>query len=145
MNDSLIVEKLKELGIFALQKTEDLLRFVEKEAPDVLQQWINWNFWQSLILTVFAVIMLIILAAWHKHAWAKVKLPRHPTDNTTAEGYNNWLIQKRHSYWCDNEDYFVAELISFWAYTVVGGITALIILFSNLDWLKILVAEKVWL
>ena len=64
MQDSLLT-KLTEMGIEALNWGEmtakQLLTFIEKQAPEVLEQWIMWNFYTSLFKTVFGIVIIIVL------------------------------------------------------------------------------------
>ena len=64
MSDSLLT-KLSELGLKAVNwaemTTTQLLAFIEKEAPLLLDEWIRWNFYRSLILWAACLLAIIIV------------------------------------------------------------------------------------
>ena len=67
MNDTLTTKltELTEMGLkaldFADKTASEILKFVQTNAPDVLQEWITWNIWENIIwLVLWSVLSIFI-------------------------------------------------------------------------------------
>lgn len=127
MSDSLLT-KLSETGIkaidFAQQSAQNIYKFLEKEAPLLLQEWLTWNFWTSLFWFIFGVIvfcigLLIVSIAFRQKKGAKGTM-----------NIENW-----------NGDALGAAFFSTFGSFILG----LGLMGSNLDWLQIWLAPRVYI
>jgi len=72
-----LTTRLTEMGLkaldFADKSAQQILEFVQTNAPDVLQEWLTWNLITSILWTIVGIIMLGIFV-WFvghemKHEW----------------------------------------------------------------------------
>lgn len=118
MEDSLLI-KLQSMGIdainFADASARQLYAFVEQEAPLLLQEWMQWNFWVSLIFFLIGLTLLIPPMFFY------IKIYK----------YNRSL------------DYSSRGLP--WVIVIIVQFIGLMLSFVHYGWLQILVAPRVWI
>lgn len=110
----------------SLSAIDNATIFLQKEIPDVIMQFLYWNAVSSLLAQIFAVLGLVI---WfvavnyaRKQDWAKSR------DSYTGK------------YEIGFEFMFPVAIIS-----VITVIFAVVVIYSNFDWLKIWIAPKIYL
>lgn len=130
--DTTLVDALNHAGIdfvnFTKESAVNLFKLVEAEAPLLLEEWIRWNFWSSLLLFLLGVVLLGVLI-WLVYFTTK-------PDGEYKNKYARWVYTE--------EDKF---------FTFVGVILAKILLLgvsigaisSNLQWVQIWIAPRVWI
>ena len=118
LSDSLM-NKLADMGIkaadFAEKSAQNIYLFIEKEAPLLLHEWVLWNLWKHLIPTIICFIMLLSIGFNFK----------------SIRNYDGSL---------DKADRGTALFATF----IVCVVLIVVILF-NIEWIKILVAPRIWI
>jgi hypothetical protein len=112
-------EKLQEALAEIINLTLQGKDFAIEQAPDVVSQLLAWNMVCSLILSAIGIIMLILTAVFLKKV-----IP--------AFGKGGWVY--------DNDLEGVPILV-----VGIALMVAILIISSNLDWIQILIAPKVYL
>lgn len=139
-----LTDKLQELGLKALNFAEmtanQLYSFIEKEAPLLLQEWINWNFWSSLILFTLAIIMIITVIIYLISTTKPITITYISYGEEKTRTFNSkWAYWDR-----DGHDMFGAVMVTlFGGIGIIGGSIGIII--ENTAWLQILIAPRVWI
>jgi len=117
--DSTFVQQLEQTGIdllnFGKQSAQQLYAFLEKEAPQLLQEWLSWNFTISLMFFCLGFLTILIVGYFiYKASQSKWKIIIE-TDNA---------------------------IIFAW---VIPAAIAVPTIAYNLDWLQIWIAPRVWI
>lgn len=99
-----------------------VIQFGSEQLPEVLKQLLIWNFTYSLLLWVISLSILIGYLWWMSVKW---KWWMHNKATTSMSTDNLYSIIT-----------FIWSILAF---------PSLIMFFSNLDWLKIWVAPKLYL
>lgn len=133
MKDSLLT-KLSQMGIEAIDWTKmtlgQIVAFIEREAPQVLQQWIQWNFWISFIWFIIGFINLIIFLLILRAIF-------QPYYDTKRERQ----YTSRWKYWDDEYNEGTA-FIALGA--VIHLVVSIAIVLLSLEWIQIWIAPKLW-
>jgi len=118
MKDSLLA-KLAQTGIdildFAKMSAIQIFKFIEKEAPLLLNEWMAYHFWTSLILFSIALLIFIVPMFYYRRIYKYNKTLKY-----NSQGFP-WLI---------------TGFAQFIAFTLIV---------FNLEWIKILIAPRVWI
>jgi hypothetical protein len=72
MNDTLQT-KIAELVDFTTMTAKDLFRFIQEQAPEVLQQWVQWNLIQSYLWATVSFLYIIVFYFIGKKLHKKAK------------------------------------------------------------------------
>lgn len=115
-----VINKLSNLGLKAIDwaeiTTTQLLAFIEKEAPLLLKEWLQWNLTWSLIWLIIGIGLLIILIIF-----------------CNKSSKNNWAILEETD----------GAILGIW---IPQAITSFVIIMINIrDVLQILIAPKIWI
>lgn len=132
MSDSLLT-KLSEMGIkaidFTQQSAQNIYKFLEKEAPLLLQEWLTWNFWVSLSGFVFGLILIISFL--YLLRYVLLPLGKYQTKFEAWFGYDEYKS--------------TAKPVIFGSCLFVFLFFGLIAIARNLDWLQIWLAPRVYI
>ena len=117
--DTTLVQQLEQTGIdllnFGKQSAQQLFAFVEKEAPLLLQEWMNWNFVISLVwFCLCLIVVLLVLFTIYKSSKNEFRI----IEETEGAIFIFWIV---------------VPFVSF------------VIMCFNVDWLQIWIAPRVWL
>lgn len=125
----------------AVTKTVDSIDtaagFLAAQAPEVISQLLLWHGIRSALICVLGMVMLYLIQYLGRHYMgpgAKIDLGKEDRDNN----HRQTLTHNEDGEWC------VRTLFTACA-GVIGFLIGLDLITSNLDWLQILVAEKIWL
>lgn len=99
-----------------------VIQFGSEQLPEVLKQLLIWNFTYSLLLWVISLSILIGYLWWMSVKW-KWWMKNKATTSTSTDNFYSIIT-------------FIWSILAF---------LSLIMFFSNLDWLKIWVAPKLYL
>ena len=120
------------------QATGDATAFLVAEIPDVIQQLLVWHAIESLVW--FLSGLLLLASPWLVYwRWGGRGEPTGETDYKGEAMYRETLTHYR-----DGTVHFDAVF----GLVLAGAVTTLVgllLILSNLDWLKILVAPKLYL
>jgi hypothetical protein len=111
--------------------------FLAAQAPEVISQLLIWHGIKSALM--FALGIAILYAAQHfsrRYVGKGVKID--PTSDQKRDNYRQTFTHDENGDWCARTIItgFVGVL------SIIAGVSFII---DNLDWLQILVAEKIWL
>jgi hypothetical protein len=133
-------DELNAVLIGAVNKTVEVFdtaaEFLEAQAPEVLEQLLMWNLVSSLVSFVTGIVVLYALQHFvRKYSGKGARV------NPDAEYCRDRKQTLTHD---EAGDICPRVMITF---TVVGiaGSVAFAAVVNNMDWLQILVAEKIWL
>jgi hypothetical protein len=132
--------ELNAVLIGAVTKTVDAVEtaagFLAAQAPDVIEQLLMWHLVSSLLLCVTGIVVLYVLQRVLRSCTGKGA--RVDPDDAYHYGYKQTLTH-------DGKGNQCPRIIG----TVIASIIVLTIginlITGNMDWLKIFVAEKIWL
>jgi len=119
MNDTL-VNKATAMGLQALdfvgKTTAELVELLRNEIPEILQQWLVFNMWESVILMIAGLILITVVLV----VFIKDKL----SDWDYVHGSGGTIV-------------------IFYIFGSLIGI--LLFIFRLIDFIKIIVAPKLWI
>ncbi len=110
-------QALADLLSLAVEGVNGAVEFSKAQLPEVVEQLLMWNMVESLIFFVSGALLVIFTT------WASLKIHKAVQNDTL-----------------DELAYAVAVPVSF--FTIAGGFVTVV---SNLSWLKILIAPKLYL
>lgn len=131
-----ILDTLSKAGIDLINFTKNtagqILAFVEKQAPLLLQEWVSWNFWTSFITFWGAFSIMITTLYLLIRSLKKCKAP----------GENPFIYSNRWRMWFTEEDDagMIGGIVSI-AFLVISFMVASF----NLAWVQILFAPRLWI
>jgi hypothetical protein len=133
-------DELNAVLIGAVNKTvkvfDTAAEFLEAQAPEVLEQLLMWNLVSSLLAFVTGIVVLYALQHFvRKYSGKGARV------NPDAE-----YCRERKQTLTHNEmgDICPRTMLSFTVVAIAGSV-AFAAVVDNMDWLQILVAEKIWL
>ena len=124
---SALEDKLLEVIDGILEATKAGASFAMEQIPDVVQQALTWHMIESLLFFSLGIILLIVAVKWYHFVFNK--------KNGVAHNFNSKGEIQNH-YW--NE----GPMVGFVVLSFITTLTALPLVFCNLNWLMILVAPK---
>ena len=134
-NKALVQEKTAELIDVLVTTLKESKSVVVEQAPLVIEQLLMWNFWKSLaVWSVSAVILIISLVFFAHSAWGMYGYSKY----YSTEFPEN---QKWEKYTKTSDDIRVLIILCSGVCIVVCSALCVCVI----DWLQILLAEKVWL
>lgn len=134
-------DELNTVLIGAVTKTVDAVEtateFLAAQAPEVIDQLLMWHMVKSALLCMIGVLVLSTLV-FCKRSWVGKGDKKDPTK---GYDYQNRYATSTHD--GDGDISGVGTIILMSAGLI--GIVGSMIIGHNMDWLQILVAEKIWL
>ena len=112
--------------------------FLSAQAPEVIEQLLMWNLVKSSLLFFLGLVFLYTAYIFSKK-WVGVGVIINPNTHYSSD--------KRHEPTLTHDRYGDVSLIGIYLWIFVAAILfiGISLMLSNLDWLKILLAEKIWL
>jgi hypothetical protein len=133
-------DELNAVLIGAVHKTVDVFdtaaEFLAAQAPEVLEQLLMWNLVSSLMSFVTGIVVLYALQHFvRKYSGRGARL--NP-DSEYCKDHKQTLTHDENGNICPR------TLLTFTVVAIAGSV-AFAAVVNNMDWLQILVAEKIWL
>jgi hypothetical protein len=125
----------------AVTKTVDSIDtaagFLAAQAPEVISQLLLWHGIKSALVCAIGMVMLYVIQYIGRHYLG----PGDKIDPGKEDRENNYRQTLTHN---EDGEWCVRTLFTA-CVGVIGFFIGLNLITSNLDWLQILVAEKIWL
>jgi hypothetical protein len=133
-------DELNAVLIGAVNKTVEVFdtaaEFLEAQAPEVLEQLLMWNLVSSLVSFVTGIVVLYALQHFvRKYSGKGARV------NPDAEYCRDRKQTLTHD---ENGNICPRTMLTFTVVSIAGSV-AFAAVVNNMDWLQILVAEKIWL
>jgi len=134
-SSSTFTNLLEQTGIdllnFSKQTALQVYQFIEVEAPLLLDEWIMWNFWTSLIAFIGS-IGFIGLATVIVNLGAK-----------TIEWKDRYHDERKTNYWKKWDHENLSNTV--FTFIIILYTVGLIISCWAFDWVQILIAPRLWI
>jgi hypothetical protein len=135
-----VKEQLSTVLVGAVSKTVEAVEtaagFLAAQAPDVIEQLLMWHLVNSLLLCVTGVVVLYMLQRILRSCTGKGAAV--DPDDTYHYGYKQTLTHDSKGNQCPRT---IATVIVSAVVFMIG----INLITGSMDWLQILVAEKIWL
>lgn len=128
-----LVDKLQDLGIkavdFASMSAEKLFSFVQKQAPEILNDWVVWNGVKSGLFFTLGLVMIILFI-------------KGITKSLNPVTYNNEVYSTIWNHWYYENEYMIFfHGVKFLIFFLIGPI----LFVENFYFLQIVFFPKIWI